>query len=191
MTKAEVLSESLSDMLGVEQLALERIDRQIRDERVKKFFNASESLRKINAVLKTHTKEIEKHLIGLNAGVETRLKKAATSFAGSFADLYSKLRTKEPVSRILRDDYTLLNLAVITYGMLETAALALSETEISSMAQRHMRDLTPFIVELSDIIPHVLAGELAEKGKIEDVAVAQQAVAQYRQAWSREVTMRS
>jgi hypothetical protein len=75
--------------------------------------------------------------------------------------------------------------------MLHTAALALDEAEIASMAQKHMTDLTPFIVQLSEIIPFVLAGELAEKGKMEDVAVARQAPEQYRQAWSRDVTMRA
>ncbi len=74
--------------------------------------------------------------------------------------------------------------------MLNTAALALAETQIASMADRHITDITPLIVELSDIIPFVPAGELAGKGKIEDAAVAQQAAAQDRQAWSSEVTMR-
>lgn len=190
MTGSEVLRENLADMLGVEQLALQRIERQVRDERLRKFNNALEALQRIDAALTTHVAELERNLLTLDGNFEARLKKAATSVVGSFANIYGKLRSNEPVSRNLRDDYTLLNMAVISYGMLQTTALALDETQIASMAQRHMTDLTPFIVELSDIIPFVLAGELAAGGKIEDATVAQQAAAQYRQAWSRDVTMR-
>ena len=78
----------------------------------------------------------------------------------------------------------------ISYGMLHTAALALDEVEIATLAQMHLTDLTPLIVELSEIIPFVLATELADEGKIEDATVAQQAAALYHQAWSHDVTAR-
>ena len=150
----------------------------------------AEALEKIEVVLDSHIRELERHLSTVDGGFEAKLKKAAASIAGSVARIFDRLRTNEPVSKRLRDDYTLLNLAVISYGMLNTAALALAETEIASMAERHMSGLTPLMVELSDIIPFVLAGELAGKGQVEDATVAGQAAAQYRQAWSREVTMR-
>lgn len=74
--------------------------------------------------------------------------------------------------------------------MLHTTALAMQQVEISAFAKQHMTELTPFIVELSDLIPFVLAGELADEGVIEDPAVAQQAAVLYREAWNHEVTMR-
>jgi hypothetical protein len=191
MTRSEVIRENLDYVLGLEQHVLQRIERQTRDDRVTKFSNAGEELQKIEAVLNSHIGELERHLSTADAGFEAKLKKTAVSVAGSVAGIYDKLRTNEPVSRSLRDNYASLNLAVITYGMLHTAALALAETQIASMAERHMSDLTPLIVELSDIIPFVLMGELADGAQIEDASAAQQSVAQYRQAWSREVTMRA
>jgi hypothetical protein len=56
--------------------------------------------------------------------------------------------------------------------------------------QRHLTDLTPLFVELSEMIPFVLANELADEGRVEDPAIAQQAAALYRQAWKSEVTTR-
>ena len=190
MTESEVILENPSDILRVERHALQRIERQTRDERVRNYCNACEALQKIEVVLNSHISELERQLFTFDGGLETKLKMAATSIAGSVLSIYDRLRTSVPVSRILRDDYTLLNIAVISYGMLNTAALALAETQIASMAEQHMTGLTPLIVELSDIIPFVLAGELADKGKIEDAAVAQQAVARYRQAWNGETTAR-
>ena len=190
MTNMQQIRENLSDMLGIEQHALQRIERQTHDERVKKFSTARGILQKIEGVLNSHIARLERHLSTVDGGVEAKLKKSAASIAGSIASVYDRFRTGEPVSRILRDDYSVLNVAVIGYGMLHTTALALSDDEIAALAKAHMTDLTPLIVEMSDIIPFILADELADEGKIEYAAVAQQAVAQYRQAWSREVTMR-
>ncbi len=190
MTKAEVIRENLTDMLGIEQHVLQTVERQTRDDRVKKFYNAYELLKSIEPVLRSHTAELERHLITVDGGLESKLKKAATSIAESVAVFYDRLRTNEPVSRSLRDIYTSLNHVAISYGMLHTAALALDEVEIATVAQMHLIGLTPFIVELSEIIPFVLATELADEGKIEDATVAQQAAALYHQAWSHDVTAR-
>ncbi len=190
MTKAEVIRENLADMLGIEQHVLQTVERQTCDDRVKKFYNAYELLKRIEPVLRSHTAELERHLSTVDGGLESKLKKAATSIAGSVAGFYDRLRTNEPVSRSLRDIYTSLNHAAISYGMLQTAALALNEVEIATLAQTHLTGLTAFIVELSEIIPFVLATELADEGKIEDATVAQQAAALYHQAWSHDVTAR-
>ena len=190
MTKLEVIRENLADMLGIEQHVLQTIERQTRDDRVKKFYNAYEPLKRIESVLRSNTAELERHLSTVDGGLESKLKKAATSIAESVAVFYDRLRTNEPVSRSLRDIYTSLNHAAISYAMLQTAALALDEVEIATMAQMHLTGITPLIVELSEIIPFVLATELADEGKIEDTAVAQQAAALYHQAWSHEVTTR-
>ncbi len=190
MTKAEVIRENLADMLGIEQHVLQTIERQTRDGRVRKFYNAYELLKRIEPVLRSHTAELERHLSTVDASFESKLKKAATSIAGSVAVFYDRLRTNEPVSRSLRDVYTSLNHVAISYGMLHTTALALNEVEIATLAQTHLTGLTPLIVELSEIIPFVLATELADEGKIEDATVAQQAAALYHQAWSHDVTAR-
>ncbi len=187
MIKCEVIRENIADILAGARHALQRIEAQTRDERMRSFDNAYKALEKIEAVLSSHITELELHLSTVDGGFEAKLKRAVTSIAGSVGGIYDKLRTNEPISKNLRDDYILLNLAVINCGMLHTAALALAETRIASMAQRHMTDLTPLVVELSEIIPFVLTGELAGKGEAEDAAVAQQAAAQYRQAWSRQM----
>ena len=63
MTKAEVIRENLADMLGIEQHVLQTIERQTRDDRVKKFYNAYELLKRIEPVLRSHTAELERHLV--------------------------------------------------------------------------------------------------------------------------------
>jgi hypothetical protein len=189
MTKVEVIRESLADVLGIEQHLLQCIENQTRDDRVKKFDNAWGLLQRTRAVLRSHTAGLELHLSNVNAGKpESKLKKAATLITASAVGVYEKLRSHEPVSRNLRDDYASLSLATVSYGMLHTVALATHEFEIATMAVHHLTDLTPLIMEMSDIIPFVLTGELADEAKIEDPTIARQAASLYRQAWSHEVT---
>ncbi len=185
MTRLELIRDNLMDVLGVEQSVLQRIDRHYKDARVKRFDRALAMLHKIREVLSLRVGELERHLSTVDGGFETRLKKTATSLAGSVAYIYGRLRTNEPVSRNLRDDYTLLNHAVISCGMLHTAMLAINENDIADMARVHMSDFAQLVVELSEVIPFVLAGELAEEAGIEDEqSVARQAVVQYKEAWA-------
>ncbi len=190
MTKEEVIRESLADVLGIEQHVLQSIEHQTRDDRVKTFNNACGLLQKAETALRTHIAGLELHLSNIDDGSsKSKLKKAATLLTVSAMSVYDKLRGHEPLSKNLRDDYASLNLAAISYGMLHTAALAKHEFEIATMAGQHLADLTPLIVELSDLIPHVLASELTDEGNIEDPTIAQQAALLYRQAWRREVTI--
>jgi hypothetical protein len=187
MTNAEIMRENIMDMLGVEQHILQSIERQTRDERVRKFTSAYELLHRIESVLNSHVNILEHHLSMTNGGYETKLKKVASTLMGSVSGLYGKIRNEEPVSRNLRDDYTALNLATVSYGMLHTTALALHETEIAETAYRHMAELTPFVVQISNLLPFILAKELSEEGKIEDASVAQVALRDIQRAWSDEV----
>lgn len=188
MVKLAVIRDNLVDVLGVEQSVLQRMERQLKDERTKKYARAFEVLEKIRGVLTLQTGELEVHLSSVDGGFETKLKKTATSFVGAVAYIYDRFRTNEPVSRSLRDYYTLVNHIVISYGMLHTTVLAFNEEDIAEMARRHMAELAQLVVELSEVIPFVLASELADEAKIKgEQSVAQQAVVQYREAWARKV----
>lgn len=190
MTKLEVIRENLIDMLGIEQSLLQRIERHLREGRAKKYYRAFEMLEKIRGVIILHICQLEGHLSSVDGGIETKLKKTAASLVGSMTYLYEKFRTNEPVSRNLRDDYTLLNHAVISYSILHTAMLAFKEEEIAEMSRHHMSELAQLVVELSEVIPFVLANELSEEVEISgEQSVAQQAVAQYREAWTHRVEM--
>ena len=190
MTKLAVIRDNLTDVVGVEQTILQRVERQLRDERVKKYDQAFEMFEKIKTVLALQTGELEAHLSTIDGGFETKLKKTASSLAGSVAYIYDKFRTNEPVSRSLRDFYTLLNHAVISYEMLHTIVLAFNEDDIADMGRRHMAELAQLVVELSEVIPFVLASELADELTIKgEQSVAQQAVVQYREAWPHRATM--
>ncbi len=185
--KNEILYEYVSDMLGVEKHTLEAIERQTRDERVKEYREAYELLMKIETSLTMHTIALERYLSTLDGGPESLLKKAATTALGAVAGFYSKVRAEDPVSRNLRDDYTALSLAAISYTMLHTTGCALNEPQISEIALRHLNEITPFIASLSRLIPIVVAEELSKEGKLSYPSAAQEALTNTQRAWSHEV----
>jgi ferritin-like metal-binding protein YciE len=187
METKEILRSYVSDMLAVEKHCLESIERQTREERLISFTDAYDLLTKIERTLRKHTVTLDQCLSTLDGGAESLVKKAATSAMGAISGLYGMIRPDDPISRSLRDDYTALSLAAISYTMLHTTACALNESSVSDLAIQHLNELTPLIVALSRVIPEVVAKELAGEGKVADASVWQQAVANTQKAWSSEV----
>ena len=87
---------------------------------------------------------------------------------------------------MLRDTYTALGLASISYHMLYTTALGLKEDQLAQIALGHLKDLSPLVVDLSKTVCLVVARELAKQDKLIDPAVGQEAVRKTQEAWSSQ-----
>jgi hypothetical protein len=180
------LAAYVNDMFALEKHILEAMERQLEDDRVKGDPQAKSIVENCASVLRQHVDVMETQSAALGGDAGGKVKGAVTSVAGVVAGLYDKLR-KDPVSRMLRDDYTALNLAAISYVMLHSTALALRESSIASVALRHLRDLTPLIVRLNEIMPPVVIAELKSEGLPLTAEVAPEAVRNTQQAWSQEI----
>ena len=185
-----ILRDYVTDMIGVEKHILEAVGRQLGDKRVRSYGEAFDLLARIEGVLRGHLHALEQHLSTLTLdteSAESMLKKAVTTVAGAAAGIYDRLRMEDAVSRNLRDDYTALNLASISYAMLHTTALGLRNMGTSDLALRHLHDLTPLVVDLSRVIPLVVVEELQKEGKVIDAVVKEEAVLNTQKAWSHGV----
>jgi hypothetical protein len=85
---------------------------------------------------------------------------------------------------MVRDTYTALGLASISYHMMYTTALGLQEERLAALALDHLKDLAPHVVDLSKTVCLVVAHELSEENKLIDPAVGQEAVRKTHEAWS-------
>jgi hypothetical protein len=153
----------VNDMLAVDKHILEAIERQAADVRLQLFADVSVLVGDIAQTLRSQISELEPHVAALGGESGALLKTAVTSVAGAVAGLYDKVR-KDPVSRMLRDDYTALNLAAISYGMLYTTGIALSDKAVANVSQRHLGQLTRLVIRLNQVIPGVVVTELAQDG---------------------------
>jgi ferritin-like metal-binding protein YciE len=182
----EALRPYIADMAAVEKHILEALERQRNDDDIKQFPEAFQLVGRIEGVLRRHVEELEKHVEGFSGGgVATTLKEAVTGILGAVAGVYDKVR-KDTASRALRDDYTALSLAAISYTMLHATALGLNQGMTAQIALSNLKDLTPLIVELSQVIPPVVVKELTLEGYSMEPGVGQQAARNTHEAWSRE-----
>jgi hypothetical protein len=181
----ETLRPYIADMVAVEKHIVEALERQQKDDDVKQFPNAAQLVNRALGILNQHVQVLEGHLEGFQGGgASGAVKGAVTGVLGAIAGVYDKIR-KDTASRALRDDYTALSLATISYTMLHTTALGLRQGATAEIALRHLQDLTPLIMELSEVIPPVVLKELSFEGHDIETGLAQQAVRNTQQTWSR------
>ena len=172
----------VNDMHALQKHILEAVEHQYADERVKDDTLTFDVIGKIKSTLTHQVEDLQGEITRLGSGgVMATAKAAVTTVLGTFAGLYDKVR-KDPVSRMLRDNYTALNMASFSYTQLHTTALAYHDDPVAKIALEHLQALTPLIIHLNEVVPHVVVKELQDDGPI-DRSVAPTAVSNTQHAW--------
>jgi ferritin-like metal-binding protein YciE len=180
--KVETLRGYVNDMLAVERDIHAAFRRHKNDRGAKTYPEAAAVLQQIEDRVDQHVAKLERALERLGSGTSA-LKAAVGAVLGAVAGVYGKIRD-ERVSRMLRDDYTALCFACVCYEMLHTTALAVGHGELANLALDHLRDYTPAIMALGEILPEVVTDELARDGKVTtDGSIARLAAENTREAW--------
>lgn len=91
-----------------------------------------------------------------------------------------------PVSKNLRDDYTALNLAAISYPMLHTTGHALMDEQTADLAASYLMDYTPLIIESNEVIPLVVVSELRAETEVLEMEAVGPAIERTQQAWNHD-----
>lgn len=157
-TQAEALQKHVSDMVALEDHILEAVERQLDWEEIQRLPEAKQRLEQTLAVLRAQKAQLESYLTGQGEDASL-VKKAVTTITGMAAGLYGKVR-EHTASRIVRDDYTALNLASISYTMLHTTALTYGERVLADLASGHFKELAKQIVGLAEVLPEIVAREI-------------------------------
>ncbi len=177
----------LSDMLALERHIAAPIDSQVGSEDHQAYPEAMTIFNKIKAFTANHITALEVQVKRVGASPASGVKSAWASMLGSGAAAVNQVR-KTKVSKSLRDDYTALGLAAISYTMLHTTALGLGDSATAQLAKRHLDDITPVIVEISKTMPQVVLGELKDDGENVQVTAAEVSKQQTGQSWSAQNT---
>ena len=118
----------------------------------------------------------------LNEGAKTTIKEKIASITGSLAGALDTQR-EDPVSKMLRDDYTALSMIASGFTMLHTAALGSGNDELAEFSTSSLKTIAGLITETSRIIPHVVAAELGTE------QIAEAAETNTQECWNPENTM--
>jgi ferritin-like metal-binding protein YciE len=179
----EALRPYVADMVAVEKHILEAVERQRNDDDVKQFPEALQLVGRVESVLKSHVQSLESQLQGTpGGGAAGAVKQAVTGVLGAIAGVYDKVR-KDTASRALRDDYTALSLASVSYGMLHATALGLSQGTVAELAKSNLEEVNSLIMELGLVMPRIVLKELSFEGYSIDTGAADQAVKNLEESW--------
>lgn len=151
-----------NDMSALDKHIVEALERQNGDDRFQTDQRVGSFVRDSLDVFRRSVNELQLQIDRFGAGAGKAVKEAVTGALGVAAGVYDKVR-KDPVSRGLRDDYVAFNHAVISYTMLHTTALAYGDEPLAQMAENHLKALTPLIMRVYEVIPHVVMTELQDE----------------------------
>lgn len=181
--RQDTLQQYVSDMLAVERHLLPALENQSEDDRMARYPEARRLVNKIEATIRSHINGLEQHLEDLGGDAASPVKSAITTVLGAAATAIENMRTN-PVSKNLRDDYTALNLAAISYTMLHTAGHALMDEQTADMAASYLMDYTPLITEINEVVPLVVVSELQDETEMLDPRMVEKAIMRTQQAWA-------
>lgn len=189
MDRTAILNDYVTDMSAVETHILAAVKRQLGSDATSAYPDAVRVLTSLQTALATHVEALEAYNEKTEGGgLKEAVKEAVTGALGVAAGFYDQIRQADKVSRMVRDSYTATSLAAISYHMLYTTALGLKANDLAALALRNLKDLTPILVDLSEVVCTVVAAELAAEDKTIDASVGKEAVRATQEAWSTEVT---
>jgi len=182
-----VIATYVSDMLALERHIAQPVESQLKSGDHQDFSEAMKIIGRLTSVTQSHITALEGHLSAVGGHAGSPIKSAWSALLGGGAAAINQVR-KTKVSKSLRDDYTALGLAAISYTMLNATALGLGDQATAALAKRHLDDITPIIIEISKAIPGVVLAELREDGESVKVSAAQISEQQTGESWSAKKT---
>jgi len=172
----------VSDMLALERHIGQPLSRQQQFDDATRYQGAQAIINRIKAVNDNHITALEQRLQGLGGHAASPIKSGWSALLGVGAAAIDSMR-KTRISKSLRDDHTALSLAAMGYEMLNATALAMDDAETAAMAKRHLSDITPILIDISENMPDVVLQELIDTGVAVDPGVAQRARRDVEECW--------
>ena len=154
----------VSDMLALEQHIGQPLQRQLDMSDTSKYPEALRVIGQIKSLTDSHATALKQLLDQLGGHQASGIKSAWSSLLGVGAAAIDSVR-KTKISKALRDDYTALNLAAISYEMLYATAVGVGDTLTADLAKRHLADYARLVMEITQVVPEVVLEELQDDGE--------------------------
>jgi ferritin-like metal-binding protein YciE len=172
----------VSDMLALERHIGQPLERQANLDSTARYASSLALITQLTAINSAHVSALEQALQQVGGHPASGVKSAWAGLLGAGAAAIDSIR-KTKVSKALRDDYTALNLASISYTMLYTTAVGLGNAAIAGLAQRHLADYARMVVQINQVIPDVVLNELQDDGENVQPSAAETIRQQLNEIW--------
>lgn len=165
--QVEVVSQYVSDMHVLESHILQPLRRQVdhtKDEQP----DVSRALQNFVTTTEKHIARLEARLkaLGDQDSLADRAKQGVSALFGLAAAGIDSVRT-HPFAKDLRDDYTAGSLAVVSYVMLRTTALACGDQETAQLAETHMGETITMLQWIARTIPTQVVRDLERERDVQ------------------------
>lgn len=154
-----ILQKYVSDMLSLEGHISQAIDKQVKGNNDDP--EVSTQFATFAKTIERHHTDLETRLSEMGGAANKPIKEGVATIAGVAAGLIDKLRSEE-VSKDFRDDFTALNLSLISYEMLHTTALSLGDKQTADLAARNMKDNAEFVMFIQKVMPQIVIRDLKQ-----------------------------
>ena len=182
-----ILRQDIEEQIAIEEQLCQTIEQQLSevDERV--FPEARKVLIKAKEVLTQNFKPLNELLDELEQAVIKAENKHSADASAALHVCYSGESGGMHVSKILRDDYSDLNLIAMGNIMLHTTALALKHKGIATAALEHLQNLAPLVRQIHELVPHVVTKELLTQTEDVDPSIGHMAWENVQFAWQKSL----
>jgi hypothetical protein len=172
-----------SDLYSLQNHLLKAVKKQQASDKVKEK-EAIEVLHMLNLRISDHIKEFDPILEELGGDIGDEIKSKIANITGTISGVIESAR-RDPVSKMLRDDYIALSMLAVGYKMLYTAALVAHRDNLAEMCMNHLTSITRMITEISKAIPMVVSKELLDDQELAS-EIGKKSVDMTQKAWSSE-----
>lgn len=165
--KVEIVSQYVSDMHVLESHILAPLTRQVEQTKQEQP-DVSRALQGYVTTTEKHIARLEARLkaLGNQDGIADRAKQGVSALFGLAAAAVDTVRT-HPFAKDLRDDYTAGSLAVVSYVMLRTTALACDDQETAQLAETHMNETVQMLQWIARTIPTQVVRDLERERDVQ------------------------
>ncbi len=174
----------LNDVIAMERDIVNAVRTQMQDDRVEAHPLLKDLFMDL-AVHADHRTDMFESLVEEEGGsLGGAVKEGIAAVTGVVSGL-TKMTRQHPLSRMVRDNTISMNVATVSYSMLLTLAMALQHKRCEELAASALSDCPKFVLQLNDLIPHVVVEELSDDAPVPNAMAAPQALAITREVWNR------
>jgi len=178
----ELITKYLGDMISLESHIVQAIDKQA------KWLDDHQD---VKAKVSAYRTTLSGHVDALKARLETRggspthpLKEGVAAAVGVAAGVVDKMRGSE-AAKDLRDDYTAINLAIVSYIMMHTTAVAGGDLQTAALCKQHLQDNARMVMEINNFIPEIVVAELRQDGMSADPSAVEKSKQVNHEIWNQ------
>jgi ferritin-like metal-binding protein YciE len=179
------LQAYVSDLLALEQHIGKPLDGQLASDATKQYAQALAVVQSLKTQNEAHQAALKQCLDNLGGHPASPVKSAWSSLLGGAAAAIGAAR-KTKVTKWLRDDYTALNLAAMSYTLLHATAVGLGDSATAAVAKQGLADYARSVMQINQCIPDVVLGELREDGETVQTGAAETIRRQTNEVWKSQ-----